>query len=365
LKGWFFHPQDRTPRPDGKLLYGKLIDGPEVIDDVLVSVEDVTEHEQAVEISCHGSVRVVQRILEILVRAGSVVDTDPMNAVFHWPVQNKIEEEAIEALLQSKTQRAARYAAKLRAELPPAIRELAELWKKNHYQASLVMSELMRGFGSATALLRGITVALIGPPNSGKSTLFNLLLGRQAVVTSPVPGTTRDWVMESIEIQGVPVNLVDTAGRRETDSELEKLAIEAGDSLLDRCSALLFVFDGSSPAPESMFSLLATTKQRRWVVANKSDLGLCWTASDLAAIYQACGSHPLQVSAETQTGCELLKHTLLDHFGLFNPAGPPLSFFTDRQAELTIKLSNRENPPSPYLVALLGDRLAEATAKAL
>ena len=363
LKNSFVHSKSRVPQPDGKLLYGRLMDGPEILDDVLVSMEMVTELEQAVEISCHGGIRVVQRILELLERGGATVDTEQLSTLSYWPAQNKIEEEAIEALACAKTQRAARYAALLRTELPSKIRDILQQCETNPAQARLSLGKLMLGYGAATALLRGITVALIGPPNSGKSTLFNALLGRQAVVTSPVPGTTRDWVMESVEFQGVPINLVDTAGRRETDCELEQLAIEAGDSLLHKSSAVLIVLDGS--IPQTAFDFLSAKTRKFWVVANKTDLGFCWKASDLARIKQASGSYPLPVSAKTGTGCEMLRHAVLDYFWLFNPADPPPSFFTDRQALLASELSNPATDFRQILASLLGDKLAEPAGKAL
>ncbi len=361
----FVHSQGRTPCPDGKLLYGKLMDGPDILDDVLVSVEKIAEHEQAVEISCHGGVRVVQRILELLERSGAIVDTDPKSAVSQWPAQNRIEEEAIEALACAKTQRAARYAALLRTELPSKIRDILQQCEQNPSQVRLSISELMLGFAAATSLLRGITIALVGPPNSGKSTLFNALLGRQAVVTSPIPGTTRDWVLESVEFQGVSVELVDTAGRRETDCELEQLAIEAGDSLLQQSNAILLVVDGSIPLPQTTFDFLSGVTKKIWVVANKADIGFCWRFSDLARMKQAAGSDSIQVSAKSGTGCELLRYALLEHLGLIDPAEPALSFFTDRQALLVNELSNPSTDPRQVLCSLLGDMLAEPAGKAL
>jgi len=344
--------------PYGKLSCRRFMDGDEVLDDVLVSVERVSENEQAVEISCHGGIRVVQRILELCERRGATVESNPTASLSHWAASNKIEEEAIAALAGAKTERAARYASLLRTGLPEKIESHLTLCDVDLNEVRRLIAELAAGYTAARSLLQGITIPLIGPPNSGKSTLLNSLLGRQAVVTSPVPGTTRDWVMESVEFQGVPANLVDTAGRRKTDSELEQLAIEASDSLLHESSAFLLVFDGSLPIPENAFGLLEATTRKCLVVANKSDLEFHWSKCDLEFIRKESGTDPVLTSALTGDGCEMLRRRILEHFGLANPDHPPLAFFTDRQARLAAEISCPDSGPKKLLAALLGERVA-------
>ena len=357
LRDSFVHPQGRKPKPDGKLVYGRLMDGSEMLDDVLLSVEPFGEQEQALEISCHGGVRILQCILGLLERGGAVVvEADRAAGLSCWPCQNKIEDEAIEALISAKTVRAARYAASLRKELPRELQRLVLQYQSQPDQVRHSVEKFLEGYGAAKALLGGITVALVGPPNTGKSTLFNTLLGREAVVTSPVAGTTRDWVMESVDFQGVLVNLVDTAGRRETECQLERVAIEAGDSVLQKSTAVFFVFDGSIPLTQNAMSMLERPSRRTWVVANKSDIGFCWKQNDLEGIMQACGSYPIQVSASVGTGCELLRGAIVESFGLGDLQGPPLAFFTDRQTSLAKKVSDSSADLMQIARDLLGDK---------
>lgn len=361
----FIHPRRGIPRQDGKLRYGQLMDGAEILDDVLISSETVNVSERAVEISCHGGVRIVQRILELLERRGVLVTTGRDEALSHWPACNKIEEEAVMALADAKTQRAARYASFLRKELPKALGDILAICDRMPVEARETMLQLLAGFRTARALLRGITVCLIGPPNSGKSTLFNALLGRQAVVTSPVPGTTRDWVMESVEFQGVPVVLVDTAGRRETDCELEQLAIDAGNYPLDNSDVVLLVLDGAIPLPSTSFEFLRRENQEFWILANKADLVLSWSREDLGRMEAMCGSKLISVSARTGEGCELLKQSVIDRFGLLPGRRHSVSLFTDRQQDLVLSLSDPARNPREVCRALLENPLAEAGGQAL
>lgn len=365
LNNSFVHAQGRLPQPDKKLIYGRLMDGLEMLDDVLVSMEAVAEDGQAIEISCHGGARIVQRILELLERSCAAVDTDRSTALSHWPAHSKIEEEALEAMASARTKRAARYAAHLRSELPQRIRAICQQFETDEPGARASVATLLSGYRAATALLGGVTIALVGPPNSGKSTLFNALIGRQAVVTSPVPGTTRDWVMESVEFRGVPFNLIDTAGRRETDCDLERLAIEAGDPLLRQSHAFLLILDGSVALQESFAKPFRASGRAGWVVANKSDLELQWNEDDLERIKFESGSSPLRVSAQSGAGCELLRETLLSHFELSALSDPPLSFFTHRQAHLADKFLSDHSSPKKILTELLGDTLAATAIKAL
>lgn len=365
LKSTFVHTKGRLPQPDGRLVYGRLMDSAEVLDDVLVSVEIDVRGDQAVEISCHGGVRVVQRILELLEKCGAEVDAEHADVESIWPTANKIESEALESLSEARTQRAARYAACLRKELAARIHEIGHQFNDQPERGRKSIASLLGGYGAASALLRGITVALVGPPNSGKSTLMNLFLGRQAVVTSPVPGTTRDWVMESVEIDGVPVNLVDTAGRRETGCELERLAIQSGDAQLALSGAVVLVLDGTIPPPPSACDFFGKEPRKHLVVANKSDLGFCWDDSDLARIRDAIGTPVLTVCARSGSGCELLRQAILGHFGFRTAADLPVSFFTERQALLAGEILNRAGDPEKILDVLLHGSLADTTGKAL
>jgi tRNA modification GTPase len=139
----------------------------------------------------------------------------------------------------------------------------------------LVRLERIAREGELGRLVReGLAVAIVGPPNAGKSSLLNALLGTERAIVSEIPGTTRDTIEESLAIDGVPVRLVDTAGIRAHAGRLEASGIERTQAALAAAGIALIVLDGSRPPNADVEDLLARTAQRpRILFLNKSDLG--------------------------------------------------------------------------------------------
>jgi tRNA modification GTPase len=136
------------------------------------------------------------------------------------------------------------------------------------------LRELLAGAEVGRLVREGVPVAIVGPPNAGKSSLLNALLGEERALVSEIAGTTRDTIEESIAVQGVQVRLIDTAGIREHADRLEAAGIERTNRALDHARLALVVIDGSKPLDEQTRSLLERTQARmRVVFANKADLG--------------------------------------------------------------------------------------------
>lgn len=133
----------------------------------------------------------------------------------------------------------------------------------------------LRRDGEIGRLVReGVGVAIVGPPNAGKSSLLNALLGDDRAIVSDVPGTTRDTIEETIALQGVPVRLIDTAGIRAHADRLESAGMARTERALQSARVALLVFDGSQPLEEEAQSMLDRTKDRaRIIFSNKADLG--------------------------------------------------------------------------------------------
>lgn len=337
----------------GRLSFSRLIDGDEVLDDVVMSVEPTEGTGFAIDIFCHGGIRIVQRILERLKHAGVTVDAKPGPGF--WQPASRIEAEAVSAMIQARTRRAVAYAARIRNELPGRIKNLAQEWTLNRERCERLLDELIDHAEAARSLLGGVQLALVGPTNSGKSTLFNTLLGRPAAVTSPIPGTTRDWICERVEFGGLSVELLDTAGRRTIRDSLEAQAIHAGSTLAQKSHATVIVLDGSIPAPALNLEDFAVQSPKTWLVANKSDLGYQWSGPWIENVAKRFGAVPTKLSARTGEGCELLKRAVLEHFGLADPLAPDEALFTARQIELADRIRLDPDRGGRLLQLLLGD----------
>ncbi len=175
------------------LYYGTFIVDGTVIDDVVCS--KIARHgEIAVDLCAHGGVRIIERILSELASQGAEVFTSASQNDPCWPVDDMIQYEASVALSSVRSERGVRFLARQYAELPGVISAIADTAETDPDAACDRLSALIALSGGAHRLITGAAVALIGPTNAGKSTLFNRLVGRRAVVVSSTSGTTRDWV---------------------------------------------------------------------------------------------------------------------------------------------------------------------------
>jgi len=307
--------------------YGLLCDGDEVLDDV-VAVRTQVSGEPCVDITSHGGVRVLERILLALERAGAPV-RDPACSI--WPICNRIEQEAIDLLPGARTARAAKFLARQRKELPERLGAIAAVCGERLPDAVDALTELCRGYRLARLLLEGVRIALVGPPNSGKSTLFNRLVGRSAAVVSPQAGTTRDWISTEIEIEGVPCVLFDTPGGRETGDALEHQAIQRAQHLVGGIGTIVLVMDGSAPLPQQASE---STARASVIAANKSDLPAAWGLAELGGCRLGAEVQTMRVSAVQGTGCAELLSAVVAAAGLRSTDSDTPGLFTPRQEEV-------------------------------
>jgi tRNA modification GTPase len=133
---------------------------------------------------------------------------------------------------------------------------------------------LVRDWERGRLVREGLSLAIVGPPNAGKSSLLNALLGEERAIVAPVAGTTRDIIEDRFVIDGVPVRVLDTAGLRASDDAIERIGIERARRALAACAVALVVVDGSQPLDRDALDVLAATRlQPRVVLVNKADLG--------------------------------------------------------------------------------------------
>jgi tRNA modification GTPase len=258
--------------------------------------------EDVLELHVHGSPVVAREVMRALI-AGGARQAEPGEFTRRAFLNGKLdlhEAEAVADLIDAESRSAARAALanlggglaaavrRLRAELAAALERLAaaidfpdEVPDPDRGELDAALGEIVRSLealqraGEAGRLVReGLHAAIVGPPNAGKSSLLNALLGEERAIVSELPGTTRDTIEESVTVAGVPVRLVDTAGIRSHADRLEAAGIERTRRALAAARLAIVVIDGSRPLGDDERAVLAATAGRaRVVFANKADLG--------------------------------------------------------------------------------------------
>lgn len=257
--------------------------------------------EDVAEFHLHGSSGVVEAVLSFCLDAGcrrAAPGEFSWRAFLHGKM-GLLEAEALEGLAASSAREAALRAAAVLSgalrqrleSLREGILELEARWEAQvdfpedvgegtpeeelaRLRGLLAEAEALDRSGRALPRLReGAAVALAGPPNSGKSSLFNALLRRERALVTPHPGTTRDVLEETLEVDGLPLVLRDTAGLREGPGEVEALGMEAGLRAAASADAVLFLYDGARGWDgEAHRALALLPAPPRWIAANKCDL---------------------------------------------------------------------------------------------
>jgi tRNA modification GTPase len=291
----------------GHALFGDLVDeSGERIDEVVVTYFAKPHSyttDDVIEISAHGSPVVLRSIVERAIAAGARL-AEPGEFTMRAYLKGRIDltqAEAVRDLIESQTLFQAKVAAQqlggaLSHRLQPTKNDLVKLIALLEAGIDFAeddvsvapneqivhgigkvrkpLEELAASFSFGKIVHEGITLAIVGRPNVGKSSLFNRLVERERAIVTPIPGTTRDTVSETVAIEGIPVKLVDTAGIRESSDMVESLGIERSRQAIADADVVLVVTDAAHPDDGNIDDhLLRMTEQRPRVVAvNKVDL---------------------------------------------------------------------------------------------
>jgi len=314
-----------TQIPDRKLLLGDLHDqSGRVIDSCCVVVSRAPHSytgEDTVEFHCHGSPAVLAAGLESLYIAGAkpAKRGEYTKRAFLNGKLDLTQAEAVIDLIEADTADAAANAAgqvggKLQKKLDPIYNELTDLCSHFHavldypdediedfglqnYYGQLRASakelyKLLQTYGQGRILRQGVSAAIVGKPNVGKSSLLNAIAGYDRVIVTDIPGTTRDTVEETVMLGSTRLRLIDTAGIRETSDTVEAIGVERSRKAVEDADLVIFVCDGSQPLTEEDEAIidLCSEQENAVCILNKSDLGSCIEPSELPfmAIIRVC-----------------------------------------------------------------------------
>jgi len=336
----------------GKILLGTISDGDEPVDQVTIGCEAKDNF----AIHCHGNPLIVEMIMQLLQRCGARIVTAEQLLAKTLAAQKSINTIALEAKLaqlQAKTIQGAKIIAN---QIETGLTKKVNEWLQNidtmsFSKIAAEADEILKDSQIAKLIIFGCGVAIIGPPNSGKSTLLNCLAGREKAIVTDIKGTTRDWVSAACRIEPLSIEFFDTAGLDEKLSDgsdtIEKAAQKKSVEILEQADLVLLVLDNSQPVTQLNEHLLKKVANKRVLtVLNKSDLPARF---DIAKLPKILGNTVL-ISAKFGTGIENLIEKILEIYGVADFDFKTAVCFTERQENLLIRLKKAKSKPQAVSV---------------
>jgi tRNA modification GTPase len=350
-----FYPADRSvvlgEQKGYSIVYGEIRSGEEIIDDVLVSIFRSPHSytgEDSVEISCHASPFIQRKILELLIQNGAVAARpgEFTQRAFMNGKMDLSQAEAVADVVASTTSAAHRVAvnqmrggfsaeiARLRSELLnfASLIELELDFGEEDVQFAdrkelktiissvrTITGNLAGSFLLGNVIRNGVPVAIVGKPNSGKSTLLNALLMEDRAIVSEIPGTTRDTIEDTIVIDGIDYRFIDTAGLRDTADIIEIMGIKKTHEKIDQATVVMLIDEiGDNPGDinlriNAVRELIKDQEKKLFILINKIDLGSRERIEFLRSEIRPESQEVLLfISAREKTGLEELRTALSD-----------------------------------------------------
>lgn len=330
--------------PSHTMHHGRFVHQGVALDEVLVAVMRRPQsytREDVVEVQAHGSPVVLRSILEATLACGARM-ARPGEFTLRAYLNGRLnldQAQAVLELIQAKTALSAAYALdRLEGKFTQALQQVREqliellagvgvgLDYPEYEEDALPRTAMEASLASALAqvesilargkdgriLRQGTSIAIVGRPNVGKSTLLNALLQADRALVTPVPGTTRDTLEELLEIDGVPFRLVDTAGLRESADEVERLGMERTRAALSRADLGLVLLDLSSPITQEDRAILDLVAGKpHFALLSKADLPHATSPASALSALKLVPEQTMAISAKTGLGVEQLKAALV------------------------------------------------------
>lgn len=333
-----FSGKQLSAQPSHTIHFGKIVDGEDVVDEVVVSLYKGPKSytgEDVVEISCHGSQYVLERVLNLCLSNGAHVAKagEFTQRAFLNNKMDLAQAEAVADLIASQSgaahkaaihnlrggfsselaelrEQLIQFSALLELELDFSEEDVEFADRTRFYELIAVLTsatqQLINSFGLGNVIKKGVSVAIVGKPNAGKSTLLNALLNEDRAIVSEIAGTTRDSIEEVLNINGILFRLIDTAGIREHTSDIvETMGVQRSRDIMKRADIIVYLFDVNEESAEELQKQKGIFEQegaRYLLVANKTDIG-----------EQRYGDEVLYISAKNKENIQALRQSLYDN----------------------------------------------------
>ena len=347
--------------------YGYIVDKKQVIDEVLVSVmlaPKTFTTENIVEINSHGGIATTNKVLELLLLNGARL-AEPGEFTKRAFLNGRIdlvEADGIMNLISAKTEssralsinqltgKVTNNIKELRNKLVeilshievnidyPEYEDIEELTtdkilpKLCSFQSNL--EQIIKDSHDGKIINEGINVGIIGRPNVGKSSLLNALLEEEKAIVTDIEGTTRDIVEGKITLNGVILNIIDTAGIRETDNVVEKIGVEKSKEMINKCDLIILMLNHNEELTQEDLNLISTLQNKNSIILiNKIDLDKKLDRNQLK------DNKYIELSIKENKGIDVLKQRIIEIFNLGNLETKDLTYLSDARSIALLKKS--------------------------
>lgn len=324
--------------------YGYIYDGDELLDEVLMLLMKGPHSytaEDTVEIDCHGGILMMRRILETVIKYGAR-PAEPGEFTKRAFLNGRIDlsqAEAVMDIINAKNQYALKSSvSQLRGNVSQRIKKLREqvIYEIAYIESALddpehislegypqnlenklegmidEVKELLDSSDNGRVMTEGIKTVIVGKPNAGKSSLMNVLAGEEKAIVTDIAGTTRDTLEEHIRLEGISLNVIDTAGIRNTDDVVEQIGVSRAKTAAKEADLIIYVVDASIPLDENDERIIEMIRDRKAIILlNKSDLE---TVVDKKELEERTGHMVIVASAKAETGIRDFKEAVKSMF---------------------------------------------------
>jgi len=347
--------------------YGVITDGDEFVDEVLLLVLRAPRtytREDVIEIDCHGGALVTQRVLETILKQG-VRLAEPGEFTKRAFLNGRIDlsqAEGVMDLIDASNRLAMKHSAgQVRGSLKEKITGLrntilddvafieAALDDPEHInvdeyretlechisEVSESILKLIAGFHNGKLIREGVNTVILGKPNAGKSTLLNLFAGEERAIVTEIAGTTRDLLEVPVMVDGIQLNITDTAGLRDTDDVVERIGVERAKTTAEHADLILYLLDAGKGIEEEELAFIRQLEAERLILlVNKSDLAQEKKKLSLNDLEAELGTSVIAISAKENIGTDALKNAIRKKcFSGVNPDSESLYISNERHKE--------------------------------